>query len=93
MRMRKGLVAAGLAGALTFGPATVAGAGVGDVRAPVDTPATTTEDSGDSGGSGAWGLLGLVGLAGLLGLRKRRDTADVDGRRSFGEAMTSSTVS
>lgn len=96
MRMRKALATAGLVGALTFGPGAVAGAAVEAPAPPgADVAPSQTGTSDDGGdGSGAWGLLGLVGLAGLLGLRRRGDRGgDVDGRRSFNEAMTSSTVS
>lgn len=93
MRMRKRLVATGLITILTLGPATVAEASVGDAPAPAEAPASSSSGTSSDSSSGAWGLLGLVGVAGLLGLRRRRGAAeDPEGRRSFGEAMTTSTT-
>jgi len=91
--MRKLIVVAGIAGALTFGTTGVAHAG--PVAAPAPSTTTTvvaqneqvdSGDNGDDGGdnTGLWGLAGLLGLLGLLGLRRPK-TAPAPGPTGYGQ--------
>ena len=71
--MRKPLITAAVAAALTVIPVSTAFA-----TTPPSDPNDVTSvdnplDENDDGGFDDWGLLGLLGLVGLLGLKRRNE--------------------